>query len=78
MRKFKFIGFMGCEVSVVMLNDIRGCYCTTRLVASLSILLRDNDMIAKDFDESVQKVFKECSCPEFVKNGRGNCIRYEI
>ena len=31
------------------------------------IMLRDNSMTTKDFDESVHKVFKYSTCPDFVK-----------
>ena len=44
-------------------NVIQAC----TIIENLSIMLRDNDMTPKDFDESVHTVFKDCSCPDFVK-----------
>ena len=44
-------------------NVIQAC----TFIENLSIMLRDNDMTPKDFDESVHTVFKDCSCPDFVK-----------
>ena len=36
-------------------------------IENLWIMLRDNKMVPKDFDESVQNMFKESTCPKFVK-----------
>ena len=44
-------------------NVIQAC----TFIENLSIMLRDNKMVPKDFDESVHKMFKESTCPEFVK-----------
>ena len=44
-------------------NVIQAC----TFIENLSIMLKDNDMTPKDFDESVHAVFKDCSCPDFVK-----------
>ena len=44
-------------------NVIQAC----TFIENLSIILRDNKMVPKDFDESVHKMFKESTCPEFVK-----------
>ena len=44
-------------------NVIQAC----TFIENLSIMLRDNKMVPKDFDESVQNMFKESTCPKFVK-----------
>ena len=44
-------------------NVIQAC----TFIENMSIMLRDNDMTPKDFDESVHKVFKYSTCPDFVK-----------
>ena len=36
-------------------------------IENMLIMLRDNSMTPKDFDESVHKVFKYSTCPDFVK-----------
>ena len=43
-------------------NVIHAC----TFIENLSTMLRDNKMVPKDFDESVHKMFKELTCPEFV------------